>query len=73
VFEAETEEDNVMCRPPRSPDQPLFSGALVTWSVLQGALAFALVAVIFVLAYRAGMPEREVRALAFFSLVIASA
>lgn len=61
----------MMCRPPRSPDQPLFSGALVTWSVLQGALAFALVAVIFVLAYRAGMPEREVRALAFFSLVIA--
>lgn len=71
VFEAEAEEDNVMRRPPRSPDQPLFSGALVAWSVLQGALAFALVAVIFVLAYRAGMPEREVRALAFFSLVIA--
>ncbi len=25
VFEAETEEDDVMRRPPRSPDQPLFS------------------------------------------------
>ncbi len=71
VFEAETEEDNVMRRPPRSPDAPLFSGALVAWSVLQGALTFALVAVIYVLAYRSGMPEREVRALAFFSLVVA--
>ena len=26
VFEAETEEDDVMRRPPRPPDQPLFSG-----------------------------------------------
>ena len=29
VFEAETEEDDVMRRPPRSPDQPLFSSALI--------------------------------------------
>jgi Ca2+-transporting ATPase len=71
VFEAETEEDDIMRRPPRSPEAPLFSGPLIVWSVLQGALAFALVAAIFVLAYRSGMPEREVRALAFFSLVIA--
>jgi P-type Ca2+ transporter type 2C len=71
VFEAETEEDEVMRRPPRSPDEPLFSGALIGWSVLQGTLAFALVAAIFVMALRSGMPEPEVRALAFFSLVVA--
>jgi Ca2+-transporting ATPase len=71
VFEAETEEDDVMRRPPRSPEEPLFSPALIVWSLLQGALAFALVATIFVAAYRSGMPEREVRALAFFSLVVA--
>jgi len=70
VFEAETEEDDVMRRPPRSPDEPLFSSALIGWSLLQGALAFALVAIIYVLAYRSGMPEPEVRALAFFSLVV---
>ncbi len=28
VFEAETEEDDVMRRPPRAPDEPLFSGAV---------------------------------------------
>jgi Ca2+-transporting ATPase len=70
VFEAETEEDDVMRRPPRSPDEPLFSGGLIVWSLLQGALAFALVAAIFVVAVRSGMPEQEVRALAFFSLVV---
>ena len=70
VFEAETEEDDVMRRPPRAPDEPLFSGPLIGWGLLQGAFAFALVAVIFVVAFRRGMPEDEVRALAFFSLVL---
>ena len=70
VFEAETEEDDVMRRPPRAPDAPLFSGPLIGWSLLQGAFAFVLVACIFVVAFRRGMPEEEVRALAFFSLIL---
>ncbi|WP_291869142.1 cation-translocating P-type ATPase [Bradyrhizobium sp.] len=70
VFEAETEEDDVMRRPPRPPDQPLFSGSLIGWSLVQGALAFALVAVIYLTALMRGMPEAEVRALTFFSLVL---
>ena len=70
VFEAETEEDDVMRRPPRAPDEPLFSGALIGWSILQGTLAFGLVAAIYIVALRRGMPEEEVRALAFFSLVL---
>jgi Ca2+-transporting ATPase len=48
----------------------LFSGTLIGWGLLQGAFAFALVAVIFVVAFRRGMPEDEVRALTFFSLVL---
>jgi Ca2+-transporting ATPase len=70
VFEAETEEDDVMRRPPRPPDAPLFSSALIGWSLLQGVLAFVLVAAIFIVASRRGMPESEVRALTFFSLVL---
>ena len=50
VFEAETEEDDVMRRSPRAPGAPLFSAPLIYWSVLQGLLAFALVAAIFVVA-----------------------
>jgi Ca2+-transporting ATPase len=70
VFEAETEEDDVMRRPPRAPDEPLFTWALIAWSLLQGTLAFAVVAAIYVLALQSGMPVPEVRALAFFSLVV---
>ena len=70
VFEAEAEEDDVMRRPPRAPDAPLFSRALIAWSVLQGAVAFALVAGILVVARYNGISDTEIRALAFFSLVL---
>jgi Ca2+-transporting ATPase len=70
AFEAETDERDVMRRPPRAPDAPLFSWPLIGWSVLQGALAFGLVASVFVVAFERGMPQDEARALAFFSLVL---
>jgi Ca2+-transporting ATPase len=70
VFEAETEEDDVMRRPPRPPGEPLFTRALIVWSLLQGTLAFALVAAVYLLALQSGMPVPEVRALTFFSLVV---
>jgi P-type Ca2+ transporter type 2C len=70
VFEAEREEDDLMRRPPRAPDQPLFGAALIGRSLLQGALALIVIAVVFLVASKLGMPENEVRALTFFSLVI---
>ena len=73
AFEAETEEENVMRRPPRQPSEPLFSWPLIAWSVLQGALVLVLVGGIFVVASERGMPDDEVRALTFFSLVFAIA
>ena len=72
VFEAEREEDDVMARPPRDPKAPLFSSALVAWSLVQGLAALLVVAAIFFLAEARGMPEDEIRALAFVSLVIAN-
>jgi len=69
AFEAETEEAGVMRRPPRSPDEPLFSRFLISWSCVQGALVFVLVAAIFIGAFARGMPDDELRALTFFSLV----
>jgi Ca2+-transporting ATPase len=71
VFEAETEEADIMRRKPRNQNDPLFSGRLIGWGILQGSVAFALVGTIFVVALRRGMPEDEVRALTFFSLVLA--
>ena len=70
VFEAETEEANVMQRPPRSPDEPLLPKALVVWSALQGGLALILTGAVMVTANAWGMPANEVRALTFFSLVL---
>ena len=70
VFEAETEEDDLMRRRPRDPDEPLFSWGMIGWGVFQGALAFALVAAIYFMALRQDMPVDEVRALTFFSLVL---
>ena len=70
VFEAEAEEDDVMRRPPRAPDEPLFSRAMVVWSLLQGLVAFALVAAVYVTALSSAMPVPEVRAMTFFSLII---
>ena len=70
VFEAETDEDDIMRRPPRTPDEPLLSWPLIGWSVLQGGLAFGLVAAIYVTALQRDMPADEARAVAFFSLVL---
>jgi Ca2+-transporting ATPase len=55
-------EDDVMRRPPRARDEPLFSWSLIGWSLLQGFFAFGLVAVIFVVEFHRRMPEEEVRA-----------
>ena len=70
VFEAETEEEGIMQRPPRDPVAPLFSGSLLGWSVLQGAVVLALTAGIFVVSLDRGMAEPEVRSLTFFALVL---
>ncbi len=70
VFEAEDEESDTMRRPPRSPAAPLFSRGLIAWSLIQGALGFAVVAAVAVLAAARAMPETELRALVFVSLVL---
>ncbi|MBR0816497.1 HAD-IC family P-type ATPase [Bradyrhizobium liaoningense] len=70
VFEAERGERDAMARPPRRADSELFSWALVGWSILQGVLAFALTAAIFVAALRAGLVADEARTLAFVTLVV---
>jgi len=69
AFEAETEESDVMRRPPRNPAARLFSRPLVVWSLLQGIVAFAVIGAIFLGALWRGMPENEARALTFVSLV----
>lgn len=70
VFEAESEEDNVMDRPPRDPQQALFGGSLMSWSFAQGTLALMTVASVYLLSLHFGVAENEVRALTFISLIV---
>jgi len=71
VFEAERAEDDVMKRLPRDPDEALFSLSMIVWGVFQGALAFAMLATVFLVESGSGMPGPELRALVFFSLIAA--
>lgn len=70
VFEAEAAEDDIMQRPPRAATSPLFSPALVAWSLLQGAIAFIPLGALYVLALKRGLPETDARSLTFVSLVL---
>ena len=69
VLEAEPEESDVMQRPPRDSTARLLSGGFLRRSLVQGFLALSVVAAIYVAALRRGMPEDEVRALTFVTLV----
>jgi P-type Ca2+ transporter type 2C len=69
VFEAEKEEPDIMARPPRAPDERLFSPAMVMWSVFQGVFAFAGLAILYGLAIWQGNEPEHVRSLLFFALV----
>jgi len=70
VFEAQGEEADVMRRPPRDPRIPLLVPKRIAWAVVQGLIALAIVAGVLVGAARMGIPESELRALVFTSLVL---
>lgn len=70
VFEAEVEEQDVMRRPPRDPKTPLLLRKRITWALIQGIVVLAVLAAILVIGARLRMPEGDLRALVFTSLVL---
>lgn len=72
VFEAEPEEEDVMTRPPRRPDEPLFSRQLVTLALLQGAGVLAIVLAVFAIALHRGQGAEDARTLAFTTLIVSN-
>jgi Ca2+-transporting ATPase len=70
VFEAERGEKDIMRRPPRSPSERLFSLSMVVWSIFQGGLALILLAALYLVTSRLGLPEGDVRGLTFFALIV---
>ncbi|HUW62286.1 MAG TPA: cation-translocating P-type ATPase [Candidatus Bathyarchaeia archaeon] len=72
AFEAEDAEPDAMERPPRPPDQPLFSPRLLLLSLMQGLAVLAIVLVVFVMQWYRGFGEKEARTLTFATLIVAN-
>ena len=70
VFEAEVEERDLMQRPPRSVQTPLFSPTTIGLSIVQGGWVLILTTGVLVEAHWRGMAEPRARALTFASLVL---
>ncbi|MDO8177467.1 MAG: cation-translocating P-type ATPase [Undibacterium sp.] len=70
VFEAETEEPDVMQRAPRATDASIFERPILLSGALQGLALLATVLAIFWLARQAGIADEPARALAFTSMVV---
>jgi len=69
AFEAEPEDKNVMRRPPRRLDKPLFGKRAAAKSFLQGMGVFAAVFLLFLFGVEGQMPEEYVRAMSFAAIV----
>lgn len=70
AFEHEQEEKNIMSRKPRNPQEQFFGGKKIFASVLQGLLLLGMTLTIYFLSIHEGHTDKEVRAIAFFSLII---
>jgi Ca2+-transporting ATPase len=70
VFEMEAEEPDVMQRPPRKLDSPLFGRAMIFTGLIQGFGILAVVAGVYGFALNQNLGEGEARMFAFVSLVI---
>ena len=72
VFEAEREEENVMKKPPRKSNAPLFSRNTILMSVLQGVSVLFIVAAVYGISLSRGQEANEARALSFVTLIVAN-
>jgi P-type Ca2+ transporter type 2C len=72
VLEAEPAEANVMQRPPRHPQEPLFGRKTVGLAILQGSGILVITLAIFIIALYRGQGELDARALTFTTLILAN-
>jgi Ca2+-transporting ATPase len=72
VFEAEPEEADIMNRPPRNPQKPLFNKGMLALSLLQGLSVLGILLAVFNIALYKGLGEVEARTLTFTTLIVAN-
>jgi P-type Ca2+ transporter type 2C len=71
AFEAEPEEANIMARPPRNPNTPLFGMGQIVFSLFAGFICLMAIVLVFGFSFYHDYGEAEVRTLTFATLVIA--
>jgi Ca2+-transporting ATPase len=72
IFEMESDEDDIMSRPPRRLDEPLFGKPMVLTGLFQGLGVLAVVMAVYGLNLLAGAGEATARMTSFSLLVIAN-
>lgn len=72
VFETEKEESDLLTRPPRKVNTPLFGRTNVIYSVLQGLSVLLVSMVAYFIAIHEGKGENEARALTFTTLILSN-
>ncbi|MEW5705682.1 MAG: cation-translocating P-type ATPase [Actinomycetota bacterium] len=72
VFEAEPDEADLMKRPPRNPQEPLFGKRIMGLSMLQGIIVLTVLLAVFGISLHLGHSPLDARALTFTTLIIAN-
>jgi Ca2+-transporting ATPase len=70
AFESEQEERDIMDRLPRSPEQKFFGYKSILGSAIRGLLLLITVLLVYFASLNEGHSEREVRAIAFSTLIM---
>ena len=69
AFEAESEESDIMRRPPRPVAQHLFTSSMILWALAQGFVAFLIVTGTYIAALKNDVAPDTARALTFVAVV----
>ncbi len=72
VFEMESDEKDIMQRPPRRLEEPLFGRRMILTGLIQGLGVLAAVLVVYLSAFTTGGNEAVARMLAFATLVLSN-
>jgi Ca2+-transporting ATPase len=72
VFEAESEEADLMHRPPRDPREPLFSRRTLTLSLMQGVIVLIIMLSVFNFSFSSGHDADKARVMTFATLIFAN-
>jgi Ca2+-transporting ATPase len=72
IFEAETEEQNIMKRPPGNLEEPFFGFKKILIGCLQGINVLIAVFAVYLLFLTSGYAENQVRTLSFITLIVSN-